>query len=203
VSHTKYVDEERISAICDEIEKFFSGKGFSRPLKQMLAEVQSYGPFANEFVEDLRLLDAKGAHRYSSLNAYIAEAYSRAGRIRIVASSWNKGSKAVEERERKFRIEMAEPINWDQSPFVFSANVFIEDKYSTLVQCVVSDAELATIQIGSKSLSKRQARLRRLNEWYNIFRLGFTRYIEREWASGKDIRALKKITWAQVEASRK
>ena len=95
-----YINEGKISDLCDEIEAQFGEKGIKRPLHQIFAEIQSFGPFADEFIDDLRRLHEKGVGRNQSVSAYVVEAYSRTTRIRKVASAWNVGTKAAEEREK-------------------------------------------------------------------------------------------------------
>jgi hypothetical protein len=98
-SQDRYIDEAEVSELCDEIDAQFAEKGIKRPLHQVLAELQSIGAFANEYVDDLRRLHEHGVRRNQSVSAYVVEAYSRTGRIRRAASFWNQGAKIIEEQE--------------------------------------------------------------------------------------------------------
>lgn len=194
----QYVDEDKVSKLCDEIENQFRGKGYKRPLSEVFAEIQSFGPFANEFIEDLKRLEKKFSGRINDLNAFVADVLGRTHRIRIRATAWNLATKSIEEREKKFRIEITEPLFWEHSPFTFSARVYVDEKFVSHISCSVSDADLANIPLTNKSLSKREARLRRLGERCEGFRWGFQRFIEDEWKAGRDLAALKNIAWTET-----
>lgn len=195
----QYVDEDRVSKLCDEIENQFRGKGYTRPLADVFAEIQSFGPFANEFIDDLKRLEKKLSGRINDLNAFISDVLGRTHRIRIRATAWNIGTKEIEEREKKFRIEITEPLFWEHSPFIFSARVYVDEKFVSHISCSVSDADLATIPLSNRSLSKREARIRRLGERCEGFRSGFLRFIEDEWKNGGDLTAIKQIKWSQAK----
>ena len=195
----QYVDEDAVAVLCREIEDQFMGKDIKRPLTEILRQIDSYGPFAREFISNLQNLNSRSTGHLKDHNAFIQEVLGQTTRIRMRAPMWNCGTKEIEERERRFRVEVTEPMFLDASPVIFLASIYIHEKYATTVRCAVYDEDIADIPLGSKSLSKRQARIRRLETHWRFFVRDFPFHLEELWKDGQDLSKLNEVRWSEVK----
>lgn len=192
----RFVDENQVSAWCDRLEGIFNGRGDRREGLGILYDLERGPPFARGKVGPLRRLLQQ--ERIRDVGKWRDDGYRYAWAIKNLAAIWNWGVREQIKRKRRIRVELSDPLDIDRSPLVFHASVYIEDRYHGSVACVVTDNELATLNISTRSLSNRQARLRRINDYYRCFEVEFPSFIEKRWEEGVDLTVKRQITWAEI-----
>ena len=190
------VDETLVKSACKKLEGFADGRITTEECQGLLVVIERELPGAREFTGAIRRLIAK--KRIDNLALWRSEFFVQVTRIKMRASAHNIGAKLRAEELQKFRVEMVDPIIWNHGPLVFHARIYIDEEFCLSIECIVSEKELDDLPISSRSLSKRKARERRINDYYQSFCTGFQLYLERRRREGADIKSISRLTWSEV-----
>jgi hypothetical protein len=193
------IDEERIEQLCEKIDKGPHSGGIAPSTQDALSEIERLvGRIVRQYTEPLRRLLVK--KRIPDVSRHTCEVYGQTMRIRGIASMCNQGEIEQRERDAKFKVDVPEPMHWPEKGSLWlSARVDVEGRYYKHISCVVSAEDIDAIPITSKSLSKREARMRRLGQWMRLYCNEFRFHIERLWEDGNDLADIDEVTYQDVK----
>lgn len=194
------IDEEQIRQLCDQIIRRPHYGGIASDRHAALTKIeQLIGPPATEYTRSLRrLLEKK---RVRDLTQHSSCVYEQAYRIRGIAGLINQWKIERREREAKFKVDVPEPTWWPETgDLILVARVYVKERAYKHIRCVVSAADIDSMPNSSKSLSKRQARSRRLGQWVRIHCAAFRIHIERLWEDGNDLCSVEVINYRETKS---
>lgn len=193
------IDEERIDQLCDQIEDGQICDDISVESGAAIYEIERLiGAPVRQYTDPLRRLLKK--KRIPDFSQHKCDIYGQTYRIRGIASMCNQGEAERCAREKKFKVEIPEPMWWpEKGDLILSATIYVDERYLKMIQCIVKSDDIDKIQISSKSLSKRDARMRRLGQWMHLYRNSFKYYIEKLWEKGGDLASIDTVNYRQIE----
>ncbi|MBU6299854.1 MAG: hypothetical protein KGJ79_16175 [Alphaproteobacteria bacterium] len=192
------IDESQVGSLCHRLLGVLDGTTRLEDGLQILSDIDRKYRFAGE--KTARLKGLFGMKRIPDLGRWKYEVLSNVKAIEQIAGIHNQCSRQLIDELRCFRVELRPPWDWERSPVVFVASVYVADRFHGAISCVVTDDELSRLPIGTRSLSKRQARLRRIGDYCRAFEAGFPAHIERCWEKGEDLTQRGRLTWTEVAA---
>lgn len=195
------IDEARIKALCEQIERGQLSDGVSPETGTALAEIeQLIGTSVRQYTEPLRgMLKRK---RIPDWSRHTCDVLGQTMRIRGIARIFNQGEAEQIEREKVFKVEVEQPIHWPMSgDWRFLARIYQDGKYTKSITCIIRDKYIDSIQVSSKSLSKREKRSRKLS-LLGRCDLSFQYHIERLHRDGIDVLKIEEIDYEDFHPHR-